>query len=166
MIIHAKKNSSGLGLIETVIAIGVLTVVSGAALALTNASIRNHVLATERTTANMLAQEGIEVIKNIRDTNLIDNCPETDWDEGLELFGTGAPEYSPQPPTPCGDLYRWQINGGVESVNVGGTDYTRSYLLTNRTDAASMVIGKEVTVTITWGIQSVQQSIVVYNPLL
>lgn len=169
MIIHVQKSSSGLGLIETVIAIGVLIITSGAALALTNASIRNHVLATERTTANQLAQEAIEIVKNIRDTNLIDECPETGWSEGLTLNGTtDPPVFGDQPLTACGPRYRWQLRGGVEDVEVGGLTYNRAYTITDRYDQASVLIGKEITVTVSWrdNFQSLQQSIVVYNPLL
>lgn len=78
-----KKNDRGFGLLETVIAAGILTLVVGSSLALTSAVTRNTITSQDRTTANMLAQEIVEQVINTVQTNIEDECPETDWAWGL-----------------------------------------------------------------------------------
>jgi prepilin-type N-terminal cleavage/methylation domain-containing protein len=75
-----KNNSSGFTLIELIISIVVLSVaVIGAYNAFTTMDILTA-SSTDRFVAAYLAQEGIEIVRNIRDTNWIHN---DDWREGL-----------------------------------------------------------------------------------
>lgn len=84
-----EKQFNGFGLIETVIAVGILTMVTGASLALTNAVIRNNIVSQQRTIASFTTQEGIERVRNIYSTNLIDENPATTW--GDRLIGGASP---------------------------------------------------------------------------
>jgi prepilin-type N-terminal cleavage/methylation domain-containing protein len=75
-----KNNSRGFTLIELIISIVVLSVaVIGAYNAFTTMDILTA-SSTDRFVAAYLAQEGIEIVRNIRDTNWIRN---DDWREGL-----------------------------------------------------------------------------------
>lgn len=73
------KNQQGQTLIETIVAAFILTMGIGAALGLANYSLGVSTNIRNQTIAMGLAREGIEVVKNIRDTNwlrdtLSNNC--------------------------------------------------------------------------------------------
>lgn len=73
------KNQQGQTLIETIVAAFILTMGIGAALGLANYSLGVSTNIRNQTIAMGLAREGIEVVKNIRDTNwlrdtLSDDC--------------------------------------------------------------------------------------------
>ena len=63
------NNQQGQTLIETIVAAFILTMVIGAALGLANYSLNISTNIRQQTVAMGLAREGIEVVKNIRDTN-------------------------------------------------------------------------------------------------
>lgn len=63
-------------LIETLVAIAILLVAVTAAMTLSFQSIRSASLIKNKFIASMLAQEGVELVKNQRDSNFIDN---KDW---------------------------------------------------------------------------------------
>ena len=107
------KKSAGLTMIELVISLFVLTV---AVIGVYN-GFSIMVVATaqmsDRFTASYLAQEGIEVIRNIRDNNWLKD-PKTDWKTGL-ICGN--------PPSPCS----WQAD--YTSTGAGLTPYNSSNYL-------------------------------------
>ncbi len=78
------QNKSAFTLIETIIAITLITVVMTAVTGL----ILTTLLANERNThtlqATFLAQEGLEATRFMRDSNWLQNYT---WDEGLDLWG-------------------------------------------------------------------------------
>jgi Tfp pilus assembly protein PilV len=67
-------------LIETIVAISILTVGILAVSSLISYFISVSSISRQRLIAAYLAQEGIEIVKNIRDTNFISG---TAWDSGL-----------------------------------------------------------------------------------
>lgn len=69
----------GFGLIEAVFATGILAMIATGAVVLNTQALRNTAVLADRLTAFEWAQEGVEVVRQIRDTNLIDGHPETDW---------------------------------------------------------------------------------------
>jgi len=75
-----NKQKKAFGLIETLIACAILIIIIGALMSL-NVLVTNNVSFTkQRATAYNLAQEGIEGVRQIRDTNLIDADSTTAWD--------------------------------------------------------------------------------------
>jgi prepilin-type N-terminal cleavage/methylation domain-containing protein len=80
----SKKLNKGFSIIEVLVAISVILVSFTAALNLINRSMAFHDLAYSRLVASYLAQEGIEIVRNIRDNNFILNQPDRPWDCGLE----------------------------------------------------------------------------------
>jgi prepilin-type N-terminal cleavage/methylation domain-containing protein len=80
----SKKLNKGFSIIEVLVAISVILVSFTAALNLINRSMAFHDLAYSRLVASYLAQEGIEIVRNIRDNNFIVNQPDRPWDDGLE----------------------------------------------------------------------------------
>lgn len=77
-----RKNfsKSGFTLIETLVAIGVITVGLVSALTLINTSLFYVFNISDRLIAANLAAEGIELVRNIRDGNWLQG---TQWDSGL-----------------------------------------------------------------------------------
>ncbi len=79
-----NNKEKGFTLLELLISVFILTVgILGAYVAIQkSATIANY--SYNRLTAAYLAQEGIEIIRNIKDTNLLEGLAgENDWDEGL-----------------------------------------------------------------------------------
>ncbi len=83
--------SKGFTLIELLIAISVISVGIAGALVSMQQSIPALDFANSRFTASLLAQEGVEIIKNIRDTNLLHN---TIWNDSLSIDGDYEVEYT------------------------------------------------------------------------
>ncbi|OGY53763.1 MAG: hypothetical protein A3A24_02525 [Candidatus Buchananbacteria bacterium RIFCSPLOWO2_01_FULL_46_12] len=80
------KNNKGQTLLEMVFAIGILIMVVTAILALSTSSIFGQKGSESQITANSLAREGIEVVRNIRDSNWLAGQA---WDAGLVGPGSG-----------------------------------------------------------------------------
>jgi prepilin-type N-terminal cleavage/methylation domain-containing protein len=77
-------NNKGFTLLEVIAAIFILTVGIGSALVLISQTLSAASLAKERLIASYLVQEGIEIVRNIRDTNwLKSRTATTTWDDGL-----------------------------------------------------------------------------------
>jgi len=60
----------GQTMIEVVVALGIAAVIIGSLVSLINASTRRATLARQSTQASKLAQEGMEIVRNIRDTDV------------------------------------------------------------------------------------------------
>ena len=73
------KKSRGFGLIETLVACAILILICGSLLAINVLVTRDIVFARGRSVAFNLAQEGIESVRQIRDTNLVDRQDTTNW---------------------------------------------------------------------------------------
>jgi prepilin-type N-terminal cleavage/methylation domain-containing protein len=71
-VIYLQKNK-GFTLLETLVAIGILSLSILATFSVVSNSIQNSTVAKDQTTAFFLAQEGMEFIKNIRDENALHN---------------------------------------------------------------------------------------------
>lgn len=93
-----RKNKKGFSLVEVIVVISIITVglVGVAALVFQNLQIQN--LNERYLVASMLAQEGIELVRNIRDDNWLNQS--NDWlvditedDEGFPLDGTFIIDY-------------------------------------------------------------------------
>lgn len=72
--------TKGFTLIETVVAIFLLTVGTAGAFSLIQKTIAFTSISSSQLTAAYLAQEGIETIRNIRDTNYLEK---NTWDDGI-----------------------------------------------------------------------------------
>lgn len=78
--------SKGFTVLEVITAIFILTVGVGAALSLMNQTLATGSVVEQRLIASHLAQEGIEIVRNIRDTNWLqsrDPSKSSPWDDGL-----------------------------------------------------------------------------------
>lgn len=79
-----SRNSSkvrGFTLLETIVSIGILTTGILSIVGLMSYNISQATLLKNRVIATSLAQEGIEIMRNIRDTNWLQNKSFNDWDK-------------------------------------------------------------------------------------
>ncbi|MBU4078211.1 prepilin-type N-terminal cleavage/methylation domain-containing protein [Patescibacteria group bacterium] len=90
---NKKPKQHGFTLIELLITVSVITVGIVAAFTAVQQGISVVDYSRSRLTAAFLAQEGAEIIKNIRDTNLLEGRTATvDWNEGIDP-GASPKEY-------------------------------------------------------------------------
>ena len=75
------KQSKAFTLIEVLTAISVMAIGILGIYALVPRAIYVRAINTDRFRASQLAREGIEIVRNIRDSNWLN--PELDWDDGL-----------------------------------------------------------------------------------
>jgi len=75
-----KISQKSFTLLEVILATTVLTIATGGSFILISQTVTSSSIAQSRLTAAYLAQEGIEIVKNIRDNNWLQG---NDWDEGL-----------------------------------------------------------------------------------
>lgn len=85
-----RKTENGFSIIEVTVAIGVILIAFTGMLNLINRSLAFHDLAYSRLIASYLAQEGIEIVRNIRDNNILQN---KNWNSGLST-GTYQVQYN------------------------------------------------------------------------
>lgn len=127
-----KKNS--FTLLEVILAITVLTIAVGGSFVLVSQTIASISVVQSKLIASYLVQEGIEIVKNIRDTNWLKIQP---WDQGLDGgdcwegdYQTGAPPDYPSF-TSCPFPYQY------ENLRFLGIDedgfYIYNYLPENKT---------------------------------
>lgn len=90
--LYAKRSPRGFTLIETLVAILLVTVAIVAPMALTVQSLSSAIYARDQITASNLAQEGIEAVRSIRDSNILSSAE-----------GGGANLFDGIPTTPVGD---------------------------------------------------------------
>ena len=94
-----KKNS--FTLLEVILAITVLTLAIGGSFVLVSQAIASVSAVQSKLIASYLVQEGIEIVKNIRDTNWLKIQP---WDQSLEEgdYGVYYDDLSlTECPSPC-----------------------------------------------------------------
>lgn len=93
------QGSAGFTLLEVIVAIFILSVGIIGSYILIAQTISSTSYASNKLVASYLAQEGIEIVRNIRDTNWLERIEDFThlWDEGL---------------TSCGGLYDWTNGNG------------------------------------------------------
>lgn len=130
----------GQSLLEAIFAIGLLLIAVTAILGLAISNTAGQSASELQLVANNLAREGIEVVRNVRDTNwLADQA----WDTGLISDGTAVPKFDPSTNTWTTDF---TFNGPTTVYKSGGiyiqggsgqlTIYSRLLTLKNICQAA------------------------------
>ena len=88
---NTKKSGGGFTLLETLIAIFVITVGLIGGMSAIVQTLRLSSYSSSKLTAAYLAQEGIEIVRNIRDTNWLEaETASNYWDEGLFACSIGC----------------------------------------------------------------------------
>lgn len=76
------RNSKAFTIIELMVATFIIVVGLGGAMNLILQIFSNFQIPKAKLVATYLVQEGIEIVRNIRDTNWIENSP--NWDDGIQ----------------------------------------------------------------------------------
>ena len=118
------KNNKGQSLMEMVFAIGILLMVVAAILALATSNAIGQKESESQIIANSLAREGIEVVRNLRDSNWLAG---QNWDFGLAGPGVGLPSLTA---IPVFDRLNnaWQLDFNADqptTVNIFGGVYNQ-----------------------------------------
>jgi type II secretory pathway pseudopilin PulG len=140
-----RKKDSGFTLVESMIAVGLIVTGVVGVLTLVSRSIGFSGLAFNRLTAANLAQEGIEVVRNIRDTNWISGLA---WDNGL-ADGDYQLDYATKPPLPAYDPAQKLLldeDGGYFNYLIGNPTVYQRKITINHISADQI----QVKATITW----------------
>jgi len=74
-----KKYQKGFGLLEVLVSVVIIITILSAMVFIGRSSLNNSQYAQERAQAIYLAQEGIEIIRQMRDSNWIDGDNTTEW---------------------------------------------------------------------------------------
>jgi len=85
------KNKKGFSLIEVILAVFVITIGITGAVNLATYSISNVAVGKSQIIATNLSQEGLEIIRNIRDSNWLKDI---DWNDGLKTDGDYRVQYN------------------------------------------------------------------------
>lgn len=86
-----KRNitkTKGFGLLEVLLSGVIIITMLGALVILGRTVLSNLTYSAQRTQATFLAQQGIEIVREIRDTNYIDSRSSTQWNSLVSLDGT------------------------------------------------------------------------------
>ncbi len=145
---HPRRSAaSGFGLLEVLISTGILAMIVGAAVTLATSSLKNSILGTNRTVASQLAQEGIELARQMRDTSYIDGGAlgtANSWTSYFDLAKCSGPTAACQ--LKQDPNKRWMFVLGAEVIDVVGgasdattTAFTRS-LRVEPVDALSILV--------------------------
>lgn len=115
--LQIKLNARGFTLIEVMVAVAVLSLGLMGAANLITFNISNSAKAINKTIATNLAQEGIELVRNIRDTNFLqvsNGAPGASWDDDL-VQGLGNIR---QLKFFCGGLNNQNINPAPNNIDI------------------------------------------------
>lgn len=136
---------------EVLLASGILILVVASVVALSRFVIRGYALTSSRTQALYLAQEGLERVRNIRDTAWIDGDPATDFVATIVNGSNYATRWNTI-------STRWELISGPETIPPGSLgafqplSFTRSITIqdANVGDARLDPHMKQVIVTVDW----------------
>lgn len=117
------KKTKGFTLVEAIVAVAVLLVGVTAASSAAQSGLFSTSTVRERITSTFLAQEAIEGVRNIKDSNILriyevalDSDPDNDdsvyWLDGITNTGGSAGPCGPVGSLPCG----YDVIGGPDSV--------------------------------------------------
>lgn len=102
-------NNKGFTLIETVVAIFLLTTGLVGSFSLMQRITSFAAISSSQLTAAYLAQEGVEIIRNIRDTNYLEGSA---WDSGIGAATDARLDYRSEvfPDATCGNYLKYASN--------------------------------------------------------
>jgi prepilin-type N-terminal cleavage/methylation domain-containing protein len=139
----SKKNSAGFTLIEALVSLLIFSIALTAIFSLLTNNLKDAVLVEHNFIASGLVQEGVEVVRNIRDS---------DWYTG-NPFGTAIPDgsyrvqWNSQALLPFADLFLKKDSGnGFVSYDTGSdTIFKRTITISTVSSVEKMVL-----VSVTW----------------
>lgn len=134
----------GFTLIEVILAICILTIAVGGSFTLIQQTLASVSLNQSKLIASYLTQEGIEIVRNIRDTNWLkihQGVPDVFWDDGIVENNCLEADYISEFLSLCGfdpegELGRYlKIDGDFYNYTTGEpTKFKRKITITDKED--------------------------------
>jgi len=159
------KFSSGFTLIEALVALSILIVGIISGFILVTKALYDVSIIQDRLTASFLAQEGIELVRQKRDSNYVQNIKSTSivWDQGLAdgdhlITTTGNPPSGIQLlPYDEDKVLQWDSSSGLYNYTTGmSTNFKRKINITHINPNEI-----EITVTMDWTSKGMKFELVV-----
>ena len=130
---QVDKRKKGFGILEVLLASLVVIIVLGGLVYLARNSMLNTAYRFQHSQATFLAQEGIEVVRQIRDTNYIDGDSNTKWNtlffdndnRVVPIFQMAGNNYSTSYNASNGKYELKLPNANPDIVQIEGTDFER-----------------------------------------
>jgi len=149
-----QSNNRGFTLIECLVAIFLITLGVGGAMSVVNQTTAFTQVASSRLVAAYLAQEGIEIVRNIRDTNSLKihkGITGIDWDTGLiDCDGGCEADYNDPALIISADSYL-KIDGGFFNYDSGqNTTFKRKIIIQLESESYYEVDILKVRVLVSW----------------
>ncbi len=120
---HKKSFTRGFTIIETLVAVSIVLIAVTATFSAAQAGLSSTYVVRDQITAMFLAQEAMEGVKNIKDSNLLRRSyvdPEINWLEGITSPASGVG------PPPCyaygvagADFCGYDVRGGLGATEFG-----------------------------------------------
>lgn len=134
----------GFTLIETLVAIYLLTVGMAGSFVLIQKTTSFASTSSSQFIASYLAQEGIEIIRNIRDTNFLTKG--SAWDEDIAAGSDFRLDYrsSEFPDATCGDYLQYNSNFNFYVCTIDSTSKFQRKITIEKPASDKMVVSIEV----------------------
>ncbi len=138
----------GFSIMETILSVFILGVIMLAVIQLINVSLRDIMDTRKNFVAAQLAQEGVEMVRNVRDNNLVGGCSNCAFDDLSE--GTYRTSYKDTNDLDTGD-YALRYDGNFYNHTSGSTtEYKRKIIIENMDGGEA----RKVSSVVTWKGQS------------
>ncbi len=146
-----KKN--GFGLLEVLLATGLITILIGGAVVLGSVVFRNTQINQHKTQAMYLNQEAIEAIKQIQRTNWVKQDPGVNWDDGLNAGTYTLPDNK------LANVWELKSYDENKKLTLNNVDFHRKITIENVKTSQEMVddsgfrsgdIIKKITAEVLW----------------
>ena len=139
-----NKRTKGFGIIEALIASVIIIVILGSLVFLARSAVVNATYMQQRSEATALAQEGMEVTRQIRDTNMVSANASAGWSHfvgtnATDKISTGTYYYIPISLT-NNQFFRLVTNSTNTSVSIAGINYFRQIQFTNIHTSSSQLL--------------------------
>lgn len=162
-----NKNQRGFGLVEMIIAIGIVGIGIVGTFSMISRFSEQSKIVRDSFVASYLAQEGIEIVKNIRDTNIL-NSSSRDWDDGIDCSSGCEADFEDASLSPWDDkfLYLENTTGMYKYIDSPSTSPSTSDIKTYYKRMITTVkSGDEIDIMITiyWEDKSIMIRSKIYN---
>jgi len=111
--------AAGFGILEALVASGMIAIFAGGIVILGNMALRSVVINKHKLQAAYLAQEATELVRNIRDSNWVDEDPANEWDDGINDSGANSLKLDKD----LGD--NWELISGSNDYTINNVTFTR-----------------------------------------
>jgi len=143
-IIKIKDRWTGFSLLETIVVLFIVSVGLISIVNLTISSLKAQTLNRNTLIAYQLAQEGLELIRNVRDTNWLSG---NTWDDGIEGSGSGT-KYRV-------DFASWPVEvSGISEATLQLASSTNAGFYIHDSNSPSSLFSRMVTITTATGTAS------------